>query len=80
MDERLCIYCGERYDGRQYQSDYGIVFCPTCGQKLSNRDKNNNFVPWAVTKLRMSPDCSIALGQQVDDPWPEGFPVKGAQR
>ena len=65
MDERLCIYCGERFDRRQ--SDYGFVFCPTCEQKLSTREKNNSFVPWAVAKQRMSPDCSIGLGQQLND-------------
>ena len=76
MDERRCIYCGERYDRSQSDSVYGFVFCSRCEQKLSNREKNNNFVPWVGAKLSMSPDFSIALRQQVDDPWPDGFRVE----
>lgn len=80
MDERLCIYCGKRYDRRQYQSDYGFVFCPICESKLTNRQKNNKFIQWANAKLSMSPDRSIALGQQIDDPWPDGFLVEDPLR
>ena len=73
MDERLCIHCGDRYH-HQRQSVYGLVFCSTCEEKLSNREKNNVFMQWVKAWLSTSPDRSIALGQQSDEPWPDGFP------
>jgi len=75
MDDRLCIHCGTTYEATRPGSS--TVFCNTCTSELDEHQKSSMTILWAGARIRAGRDARIELGHAVQDPWPDGFPVKG---
>ena len=75
MDDRLCIHCGMTYEATRPGSS--TVFCNTCTSELDEHQKSSMTILWAGARIRAGRDARIELGHAVQDPWPDGFPVKG---
>ena len=76
--ERLCICCGCTYELTRQEAS--TVFCGDCSSQLSEHEKSHYAILWAGARIRSGTDATIELGQQINDRWPEGFPVKRALR
>jgi hypothetical protein len=74
MDGRLCIHCGDAYEAARPGTS--TVFCHTCTDALDDNQKSSTTILWAGARIRAGQDARIELGQRMDDPWPQGFPVQ----
>jgi len=73
--ERLCIHCGLRYRRTGSNDADSNLLCVACRQSLPYRERHNFIVRYATVVQAEFPGRSVALGQQIDDPWPTGFPI-----
>ena len=66
--QQLCLNCGEPCP----RPNSATFHCHRCTHGLANFEKNEQIMPWLETTANLH--RSVVSGQQINTPWPEGYP------